>query len=401
MPPNKIERRVVNSFLRSFTSLEKYLRSVLRGLHRENGLIATDAFNITKIENTIRTLELQLQSRGYKGAMAQQLDGLRELSGEVMETSRLLAEESDELPAFNEFARASGHAIDSMIEGAERELLQASSKTSVEVGELLRRSILGGVDYVDLLESIENKIGSNRSQTLTLTRSTLHSFNSQLRTTQAREIGVEWFLYQGPRDDLARAWCSHWVGMRGTEQSFNATGKKWGRDKQPYPISAWRGGWNCRHAFVPLIGASIERHPIGPRYPEIYDVPGKMIRPRQENIAQKKGLKLKLEDEGKKPKDKPKPTGKPSDKKEIKVDRKIRNAEIDRLRKETAKIKRNTAAMRRKASSIEKDAEKIAKKRARIKRKKWLIQDKQELERELESLNKDMDALKAKIDEAK
>jgi len=103
----------------------------------------------------------------------------------------------------------------------------------------------------------------------------LHSFNSHILVSHAQEAGVKWFAYIGPNelrmasswqpDHVIRNWCWQWEGRRGTLEMFEATAHMWGRENHPAGIAAWRGGWNCRHQLVPLMGKDLKEWPIGPR----------------------------------------------------------------------------------------------------------------------------------------
>lgn len=288
--PHQLEPRVVSSFQGAFGALERYLLDVVAGLKRKDGeILGTDAYNTTKLEQTIRTLELQFKRFGYDKAIDTSVKSLKALNADVLEQTERLAIDAGERSGFREFSKSSEFAVKSLIQGTEKSLLQASEKTAVEIGELLRRSLFGGVEYIDLLQQIESRINLNRSQTLTLARTSLHSFNSQLRVKHSKEVGIDWFALSGPRDHILRPWCSHWVGMRGTFKDFGKTRSKWGRAKHPFPISAFRGGWNCRHSWLPLFGSMVERYPIGPRYPNVYRVDYPQIDPKSELAAQKKG----------------------------------------------------------------------------------------------------------------
>ncbi|MCK5806142.1 MAG: hypothetical protein KAI66_25140, partial [Lentisphaeria bacterium] len=89
------------------------------------------------------------------------------------------------------------------------------------------------------------------------------NFATQTRVTHFEEAGVEWWTLDGPNDERTRPWCKAFVSRRVTMDMANAHATDYGR-KHPLPPSISRGGWNCRHEWVPLV-VDLKRYKIGPR----------------------------------------------------------------------------------------------------------------------------------------
>ncbi|MBW2122947.1 MAG: hypothetical protein JRH07_14060 [Deltaproteobacteria bacterium] len=258
MPVEAVEARVERALTQAFLNLEKYLRDLLKKIHKKEGVLVSDSFNITRLDNTLRSLRVEMDALGYREVILQQLAGLEQLHYEILDKAKKM-----KLPA--EFSRESQQAITMLLSGAEAELMAVADQAAEEISQLLRRAILGGGDVADLLTSISEKLGTKRHQAMTLIVTSLQAFNRTLTMRHAEEAGVEWFVYLGPQDSITREWCSHWVGRRGTKEDFEATASRWGHQKQPTPVITWGGGWNCRHEFVPLVGDAVKKYPKGPR----------------------------------------------------------------------------------------------------------------------------------------
>jgi hypothetical protein len=263
MPPGSIEPRVVNALLSAFGNLDAYLRNIIKELHTEDGIILRDQFNLSRMDSIIRTLRVDMEALGYRQAIRTQLEGLSELHQEALAKMKALKKKGANVP--KEFSTESEAAIRMLLIGAEQELIAVAETAASTMGQVLRRSTMGNTDFSDLLIELQDLMGKTKQSALTLARTTLHSFNSMITVQYAEEAEIDWFVYMGPDDDITRIWCNHWVGLRGTLNMFQKTSHQWGRQKQPNPVSAWRGGWNCRHRLVPVFGDDLKKYKIGPR----------------------------------------------------------------------------------------------------------------------------------------
>jgi hypothetical protein len=274
MPAEVVSARVQLRMAQAIASLDDHLHEVLDKLHREGGVVVADEFNLATIDDLVRVLRAQMDALGYREAIREQVVGLQQLAAEIEQEIRDLGGPHIETP--EKFTAKSERAIELLLRGAESELTQVGNQAAEELGQLLRQAALGNVEYDSLMRDIRKKLEIKRNQADALITTTLHSFNSHIRVMQAREAGVEWFVYLGPNelrgqpgwqpDHVIREWCWHWEGRRGTLEMFEKTSDLWGREDQPAGVAAWRGGWRCRHQLVPLIGkANLEKWPVGPR----------------------------------------------------------------------------------------------------------------------------------------
>jgi hypothetical protein len=259
MISNTAERMIENSFRIAFDYLRRYVNRQIKDYNREGSVVLRDQFNIARMDNTIKTLRHEIDRLGYNQATITTLNIL----GEQVEEARKMF---DDLELDDEFSTESETAIRMLLMGAEADLVAIAGDASNSLSDVLRRSVLGMAQFDDVLYDIERVCNIKQHQAITIAKSALHAFSSTIRVQHAREIGVKWFAYLGPDDEITRDWCGHWLGMRGTMDMFEDTSGEWGRENQPSPVSKWRGGWNCRHEFVPLVGKrQIERYPEGPR----------------------------------------------------------------------------------------------------------------------------------------
>jgi len=218
-------------------------------LHEQDGLLVSDQFNLARLDKTIRLLRVDLSAAGYDSAIQDQLAGIEEIKDAILA-------ESGKLNLPEEFSAESESMLSMLAQGAEEELLTVANAAAGAVAQALRRAAVGGLKLTDLILSIAATLDIYEGQAKTLVTTTLHSLHSSVRVKHFTDAGVEWFLYAGPDDDVTREWCSHFVGTRVTPAILEEHASEWGREgKTPLrPVTSWRGGWNCRHELIPLLG---------------------------------------------------------------------------------------------------------------------------------------------------
>jgi SPP1 gp7 family putative phage head morphogenesis protein len=265
-PVSTIEPRVQLAFVNAFNNLDVHLRSVLKEFDEKGGILQADQFNLLRLDNVLRNLRVDIDRLGYGPALLTELQGLEQLYREVRKETREYRKKTGK-EYKPEFLKSSQTATKMLMEGAEIEILQQAEAIENEIGQLLRRAVLGGGTYKDLINDIQIQTGRARHRIQTLITTTLQAFSSQIRTSHAEAVGVTQYAYLGPNDAVTRPWCKFWVGKRATMADFekSATGEwvtKLDRKDQPTPVKIWRGGWNCRHDFVPLFDeADMKKYP--------------------------------------------------------------------------------------------------------------------------------------------
>lgn len=262
--PQKYESVVVGAFERTYSAVQAWLISRLKDLKTKDGIIQSDAHNLHIIDGLYNQILSQMDALGYSSAVRTQVDTLRNIHEDI---KRELGEGIQGI----EFQRANAIATDMLIRGADTDLVAAEMRCVSDIATILRTSAMGGVDFRDLVDTIVTKLGTHKHIAHVIATTAIHSFASKQITDHAKEAGYDTFAYLGPRDRATRPWCSHWVGRSGSMEEFEETGNEWGGDSHPKPVAVWRGGWQCRHRFIPIASdRQKERYPRGPRDPDVY-----------------------------------------------------------------------------------------------------------------------------------
>jgi len=105
------------------------------------------------------------------------------------------------------------------------------------------------VDFKDAVAQLESKLPLlSKRYSKTLVETSWRTMESGYTINQAEKVGVQKFRYDGPEDAKNRQFCAEHVGKIYTldeiKQMYNDFGQ-----------SAWiyRGGWNCRHYWTPIV----------------------------------------------------------------------------------------------------------------------------------------------------
>jgi len=263
-------RRLNREFDDAFRKLREYLQRELGSLDTTGRILERNRFNIDRINRALLPeLKAKIREFGFGDVLDTQIDGLKSLAEQVLEQ----AGESG-LPV--KFKETTGDVIKNLLQDAQKQILTDETKVAAELESMLRRSMTGNVMWDDLVDRIGRNLQITQRQAMTRADDVVQSFFTTTRTLHFKDAGVDWFLYDGPRDDRNRVFCARFVGTRFTLEGINhypPRGQEdlWQRPKStPLPPSQSLGGYGCRHEAVPLVTAeAINRYPVGPRFGKI------------------------------------------------------------------------------------------------------------------------------------
>jgi hypothetical protein len=151
----------------------------------------------------------------------------------------------------------------------------AESEFLKPLAEIIETSVIQGAGYKDTLEAIQDFVLGNEDVESRLLRYSKQvatdSFavsDAEVSSVAADELEAEWFLYAGEEIPTTRPFCDERTGRyfhyleieawgRGEKTLGMETpqGGEWdgmNRDTNAQTIYAYRGGYNCRHALMPV-----------------------------------------------------------------------------------------------------------------------------------------------------
>lgn len=249
----------------AFANLEQYLLKQLGALNSEGGVLKADAFNVARVTELIDRLQEETRRAGFGGLFDSQAKALRSIAQSVLD-------EASEHGLPEEFTKTTGQGLQLLMRAAEQDLFASEAEVARELEQVISRSVMGSVEWVDLAAAVKGRLDLTLRQAMTKTMDTLQSFHTTARTSYFGEPGeggkggkplVTWWLYDGPEDERNRDWCAHFAGTRVTLEVLNKHAASYGRN-HPLPPSISLGGYNCRHDLVPLFG-DLEEYDVGPK----------------------------------------------------------------------------------------------------------------------------------------
>lgn len=145
------------------------------------------------------------------------------------------------------FTTPSVASLRAQVDGTLSDITQIADEAQAELRTFLVDTVRSGVP--PSLDDLLDKVNGKAAQAVTLVDTGLAGFDRAVMVQQASEAGVDWFLYDGPLDEITRPFCNARVGKKFTIAMLDAIEN----DTGPNPPSLYCGGWNCRHRLTPLL----------------------------------------------------------------------------------------------------------------------------------------------------
>jgi len=105
------------------------------------------------------------------------------------------------------------------------------------------------VDFDNAIEHLSYVIEGGMSRyAKTLVETSWRTMENNYTLKLSEKAGIEYFRYDGPVDGKNRVFCSKHVGKVYSINEINKMVNDFGQ-----PVLYFRGGWNCRHYWTPVI----------------------------------------------------------------------------------------------------------------------------------------------------
>src|SRR5574343_79348 len=139
--------------------------------------------------------------------------------------------------------------------GAWDELESFRNNAQAELREAVADALANPIRPSSLVERVAERLATSVSRATSLVDTSLMGADRIASVEGAAGAGFEFFLYDGPVDQLTRAWCRQRVGRVFTREEMDDTPN----DTGPNPPSVYGGGYNCRHRWVPVSSEDVRR----------------------------------------------------------------------------------------------------------------------------------------------
>ena len=144
------------------------------------------------------------------------------------------------------------------VRGSINGIYQASDKAEIEELVEVAKTATGARQQaaVDRLHSVYNsdRLGNNlRRYATTYATDSINQFSASLTIATANEVGVEKFRYRGDVIRDSREFCRTHVNQEYTRDEIDRIWSGSWAGKSPGDPFIVRGGYNCRHRWIPVI----------------------------------------------------------------------------------------------------------------------------------------------------
>jgi len=256
--PQSFELAISSSLDKAFRNMRAFLLDQLDELQWSDGLLVHNAFNVSQIESVVDNLREEAERLGFGDVVDQELDSMKGIIELIQE------EAGDQFDGFGSFTDATRAMVSSLLRKTSRALWSVPDIVANDIEDLLVGSTTGTLRFGGAVKAITRKLDVRQDQATTLATTSLTNFHRQVRTTNAKETGIKWYLYDGPKDPANRLFCLELAGKRYTLEQLERLKGSFKRDPKLVPVATWLGGYNCRHQLVPLQGPAVSRYKIGP-----------------------------------------------------------------------------------------------------------------------------------------
>lgn len=144
--------------------------------------------------------------------------------------------------------------LEAIVSGQLTDITATFRAANEEIAAAMRAGITTGSNLQDVINEIANILDTTFSRAQAAADSAIMAAGRQVTlaaTEQASQVTGEVYVYvyTGPDDMKIRPFCSEHIGKAYT---LGALEKLDNGDGQPKPVSAYLGGYNCRHTLSPM-----------------------------------------------------------------------------------------------------------------------------------------------------
>lgn len=197
--------------------------------------------------------------RNAVAVRAQVLAVLRDAGVQVVEeeVERAAAEVAREVLSFYDPATVEGFApnalnnVESILRGQIGQLSTVWDEAADTLRLAIDRAVVTGAPLEDLIERVQGALDGTFAQAESVVNSAIMGTlrATTLEMAEAANDGELVYFYTGPDDGKTRPFCDQHRGKAYSKAALDALNNGVG---QPKPVSAFLGGYNCRHSLSPM-----------------------------------------------------------------------------------------------------------------------------------------------------
>ena len=215
------------------------------------------------------TLASDAQSLANNREVARQvrraIDKLRARTRDEAKGVALTAAKTEAQKVGITFSPQTASLITAIVEDRLSEIDGIFAEAAGEVTKAARVIMATSADASLFVDRVSAALGSTRSQAMSAVDSVAMAAGRQTTIISAEAAGLRTdvdmvYGYGGPVDSITRPFCRrHATSNSGKVYTLEGLNNLDNGPKQPTPVSAYLGGYRCRHFLVPMTRAEAER----------------------------------------------------------------------------------------------------------------------------------------------
>lgn len=233
-------------------SLNRRVSSLVSKLETDGDLIISDAVTIQRAEN-MRSEIVSL--------FGEYNEEVRRVTEEYDTVAQYVRESLESAGIPVEFTQVDADILQAFSDDAFNELIALGNQTATEIGSMVYTNAISGGKLSDTIEGVEqlligktDKRGrpmANYAKTIANTK--YMEIDATLTKKKAEEAGIDEFRYAGSLINDSRDWCvKHKDKVLTSAEIEGWADESWQGKSPGNPFSA-RGGYNCRHRWIPVV----------------------------------------------------------------------------------------------------------------------------------------------------
>lgn len=183
---------------------------------------------------------------------------LRARGGVVIDTTEQHAAQAAQAVAdgvdLGPFNADTARDIGRLVSGQADEVTKTFEDGAAEIGKAMRAAVATAAPIDDLVDEVARVIDTTYLRAQAAVDAAVMASGRlvmlQAGEDMAEEVGtITVYKVVGPTDGKTRPWCAEHVGNAYTRRALDGDDNG---EKQPKPVSAYLGGYNCRHSLAPM-----------------------------------------------------------------------------------------------------------------------------------------------------
>lgn len=250
---DKLTRKQQVALVAAIKKLEKRIVGLMDKLEREGGRLVSTKVNLVQAQELHAQIGAAMEQI-YGGALSRYVS--RDMGRITKRSAKYLGTLTGEP---QKFIGIDKRYITQLAKADLQQFRALGTQAVDDVGKALYEHLMGGESFNRLKQVVRGTLTGHKSITgramtsyaRQMSFDTVRNFSNQVTLYKAEKIGLDQVIYYGDVIETSREFCRRNAGKVMTQADIRRLDKqRW--DGKSGPFKTHRGGFNCRHSFLPI-----------------------------------------------------------------------------------------------------------------------------------------------------